>query len=269
MRAPDARLRPLLYRPLYGFEQQDQGFASWLEPPRPAVTLMVDFDGAITANGEPLPDAWIGGLNQSYTVVGVGRRYASLDIELTPLGAYTVLGRPMAELGGRCVPLVELFGSELVERLRETSVWDERFNLIERFLLTRAAAGPSPTPAVDWTVTRLHESGGGTRIDALAAELGCSRRHLTRLFTSEVGLPPKAFARQIRFARVCARVRQEPAAWSRIAADAGYCDQAHLNRDFRDLAGTTPTDFVARLLPHGGVIGDGVPFIQDSTSAHA
>ena len=100
LRAPDPRLRPLLYRPLYGFEQEAPGFASWLEPPRPAVTLMVDFEGAITANGESLPDAWIGGLTESYTVVGVGRRYASLDIELTPLGAYTVLGRRMGELAG-------------------------------------------------------------------------------------------------------------------------------------------------------------------------
>lgn len=268
LRAPDLRLRSLLYRPLYGFEQQDQRFASWLEPPRPAVTLMVDFDGAITANGEPLPDAWLGGLNQSYTVVGVGRRYASLDIELTPLGAYTVLGRPMTELGGRCVPLVELFGPELVGRLRETSKWDERFGLIERFLLSRAAAGPRPTPAVEWALTRLHQSGGNARIDALAAELGCSRRHLNRLFTAEVGLAPKALARQIRFAHVCARVRQEPAAWARLATEAGYYDQAHLNRDFRELAGTTPMDFVARLLPNGGVVGDGVPFVQDSKSAY-
>ena len=105
LRAPDPRLLPLLYRPLYGFEHKDEAFASWLEPPRPAVTLMVDFDGSITANGEPLPDAWIGGLAQSYTVVGVGRRYSSLDLELTPLGAYTVLGRPMAELAGECVAL--------------------------------------------------------------------------------------------------------------------------------------------------------------------
>ncbi|HYB28623.1 MAG TPA: hypothetical protein VEF89_18560, partial [Solirubrobacteraceae bacterium] len=182
LRTPDVRLRPLLYRPLYGFEQQDQGFASWLEPPRPAVTLMVDFDGAITANGQPLPDAWIGGLSESYTVVGVGRRYASLDIELTPLGAYTVLGRPMSELGGICVPLVELFGCELVERLRETPRWNERFDVIERFLLARADAGPRPTPAVEWTLTRLQRSGGNARIEALAAELGCSRRHLSRRF---------------------------------------------------------------------------------------
>ena len=45
------------------------GFASWLEPPRTQLTLMIDLDGAITADGERLPDAWIGGLEESYTVV--------------------------------------------------------------------------------------------------------------------------------------------------------------------------------------------------------
>ena len=67
LRVPDPRLRPLLCRPLYGSEQEGPGFASWLERPRPAVTLIVDFEGAITANGESLPDAWIGGLTESYT----------------------------------------------------------------------------------------------------------------------------------------------------------------------------------------------------------
>ena len=224
---------------------------------------MVDFDGRLTANGEPLPDAWIGGLSRSYSVVSVGRRYASLDIELTPLGAYTVLGRPMAELTGRCAPLADIFGPELAERLREARSWDERFDVLERFLLARAAVGPRPTPAVESALARLRGSGGNVRIDALAAEIGCSRRYLQRRFTAEVGLGPKTLARQIRFARVCARVREEPAAWSRVAARRATTT--------RHICTGTSASWLVRhrrtSLPvccrPEELVGDGVPFIQD------
>jgi AraC-like DNA-binding protein len=273
IRVADRRLGSLLYRPLYGFEQRQAGFSSWLEPPRPAVTLIVDLDGAISVGGERLPVGWLGGLGDRYVLVGFdGGTYAALDIELVPLGAYRILGMPVSELQGQCVALEDLFGGEgrrLVERLREAAGWDARFDLLERFLLARAAVGPVPTPAVQWAIGRLRETGGRARIDALASELGCSRRYLTARFTAEVGLAPKTIARQIRFSRVCARVREEPAAWARLAAEAGYYDQAHLNRDFRELAGTTPTDFVARLLPGGGLVGDGLPFVQDAAGAAA
>jgi hypothetical protein len=52
VRAPDPRLRPLMYRDLYGFDLRRAGFSSWLEPPRPAVTLMIDLEGSIRADGE-------------------------------------------------------------------------------------------------------------------------------------------------------------------------------------------------------------------------
>jgi AraC-like DNA-binding protein len=262
VRASDPRLRPLMYRDLYGFDLRRAGFSSWLEPPRPAVTLMIDLVGSIRADGERLPSAWVGGLGERPTLVGLGGgEYVSVDIELTPLGAYTVLGRPLAELAGECVALEDALGPggrELAERLRDQRDWDARFDLLERFLIGRAAVGPAPTPAVAWADRRLRETGGNIRVAELVGELGCSRRYLTSRFGAEVGLGPKALARQVRFAGVRERLERSPTRLAEIAAAAGYCDQAHLNRDFRELAGVTPTEFLARLIPGGGVLGDGL-----------
>jgi AraC-like DNA-binding protein len=57
-----------------------------------------------------------------------------------------------------------------------------------------------------------------------------------------VGLAPKRFARVRRFQRWCAprRPRSRRTDWSRLAAETGYHDQAHLIHDFRDLSGLTP-----------------------------
>jgi hypothetical protein len=65
--------------------------------------------------------------------------------------------------------------------------------------------------------------------------------------------------------RVCRRMREDPQRWAEIAYDCGSYDQPHMNRDFRELAGITPTDFLARQLPQQGTIGDGVTFVQDRT----
>ena len=267
VRSPDPRLRDVLYRDLLGFEQRDATFSSWLEPPRAAYTLMIDLEGTISADGVPLPHDWIAGLSDRYTVVGFGARYASIDLELTPLGARSVLGLPLGELEGQTVRLEDAFGaagSQLVDQLHDALDWDARFDAVERFLLARLDAGPRPTPAVAWAMSRLRQTGGRERVESLATQLGCSRRYLLARFRDEVGLPPKTVARLIRFGTVRRRIERAPTRWAEVAYECGYADQSHLARDFRELAGTTPADFLARLLPgYGGVMGDGVPFIQD------
>ena len=89
---------------------------------------------------------------------------------------------------------------------------------------------------------RLLTARGGCGVAELAAETGWSDRHLRARFREETGLSPKAAARVIRFdwarRRLLRRVVSgAPQALADLAADCGYYDQAHLAREFRDLAG--------------------------------
>jgi transcriptional regulator GlxA family with amidase domain len=105
-------------------------------------------------------------------------------------------------------------------------------------------------------------------IGTLTEETGWSARHLIARFREEIGVTPKLAARILRFERVVARVEQaRGVGWADIAYDCGYYDQAHLNRDFRQFAGTSPTAFAAALLPDG--FGVAVNSFQDSAARAA
>jgi AraC-like DNA-binding protein len=84
----------------------------------------------------------------------------------------------------------------------------------------------------------------GTPVRNVAAEVGWSDRHLTNRFRAEVGLRPKETARVARFDR--ARRSLHPGTLiAEVAAAHGYADQSHLVREFRALAGCTPSEWIA------------------------
>jgi transcriptional regulator GlxA family with amidase domain len=83
-------------------------------------------------------------------------------------------------------------------------------------------------------------------VSELAAELCCSRKHLAARFREHVGLPPKLVARMLRFRETTERMlAAHGRSLAEVAADCGYYDHAHLDRDFREFARTTPTAFAA------------------------
>jgi AraC-like DNA-binding protein len=125
--------------------------------------------------------------------------------------------------------------------------WTSRYALASEFITRRLAEAPAPRPELVLAWKRLRE--GNVRVEAIAREVGWSRRHLSARFRDGVGVTPKEAARILRFRRVIERLRagaREPL--GDIALDAGYYDQAHMNRDFRELAGCSPGRF---------------PFVQD------
>ena len=80
-----------------------------------------------------------------------------------------------------------------------------------------------------------------TRVDAVAADVGISVRHLERRFRDAVGVNPKWVIRRARLHEAAERVRDgAPVEWAALAAELGFSDQAHLTREFRAAYGTTP-----------------------------
>src|SRR5204863_6694413 len=105
---------------------------------------------------------------------------------------------------------------------------------------------------------------GRTSVTALAAHVGWSRRHLTSRFTAEFGLGPKAVIRVVRFEYACELFLTRPGkSLAEIAVNAGYYDQSHLTREWSELAGCTPTAWLAEEFHDPPRLDEEFPFVQD------
>jgi AraC-like DNA-binding protein len=263
--APQARLRPLLPRGYAGFTGATTPRQLVL-PATTSVLLVVKL-----VDSPHHPPAFVVGAHDSFAVLEGACTRSYLEVLLSPLGAYRLLGLPMAELSGQLVDLVEVLGPEgrrLGEQLREAVSWPHRFALLDRFLLRRMEEGPQPSPEVGRAWEWLVASGGTVPIGQVAEEVGWSHKHLITRFRRQVGLRPKTAARLVRFDGVLGRLDgRQPLDWGLVAREAGYADQAHLIRDFHQFTGTTPTEFVARTTPPDGDGERQVDFVQDVVAA--
>ncbi|HEY2600165.1 MAG TPA: helix-turn-helix domain-containing protein [Thermoleophilaceae bacterium] len=250
-----------------------------LEAPFGGIVVILSFEERlrlVDAGGrEEIHTSFSAGLSDGPTFTEHGGNQHGIQVDLTPPAARALLGRPLRELTNRVVSLEEILGADarrLIERLHDEPSWDARFALLDRELGRRLEAARTPPAAVVAAWQRLRDTDGRAEISALADELGYSRRRLSARFGEELGLSPKTFARVLRFERAAAQIGLDDGArFAEIAQECGYYDQAHLNRDFREFAGTSPGDYVGRLMPDGGGVAadEDVPFVQDAGAAAA
>jgi AraC-like DNA-binding protein len=244
-RAPHPALRPHI-RTLTGWHEVSDTPVRRRELPGARVVLVVSFGPSLLIDGQPFT-SFTAGLGDAPALTEHAGLGYGIQAYMSPLGARQLFGMPMSELSGLVVELEDLIGPaahELAERLAETPDWPTRIDLFERAIAERVLAAPPVAAELERAWQRLLDSDGAVPIADLAAELGWSRRHLAVRFREELGMPPKALARLLRFERAVQRLRAGDDL-ADLALDAGYYDQAHFNRDFRAFAGTTPTEYLA------------------------
>lgn len=260
-RLPHRALRGLVdryvgYR-LVGF---DPGFHRGL--PSRHLTFIVSIDSPIdvrvqtsASQGPARYRAVLSGLQASPALIAHDGHQVGVAIELTPLGCRVLLQMPAAELWDLSFESAEVMGpagDELWERLQCAQGWRERFAACDRVLLN-CLSEQSVAGQLSRCWQRILAAGGNLAVGRLAEEAGYSRQHLTRLFRQEFGLGPKLASRVVRFERAERTLRSPSASLAGVATACGYADQAHLGREFVELAGCTP----------GELLGGDVPNLQD------
>ncbi|MBB5958523.1 AraC-like DNA-binding protein [Saccharothrix tamanrassetensis] len=210
-------------------------------------TMVVLFGCTAPADGsEPVasPGSRVSGLRTRAVHVERSGHLHGIEVVLEPWAAFSLLGRSMDKLTNTVIPAEELLCDRLgglAAKLGAAASWTERFGLLD-VELSRWRSMRSCSHQVQTAWYLLVRTSGTIPIAELVSATGWSQRQLERRFREQIGLPPKAAARVLRFERALQLlVADRPAA--EVAAACGYYDQAHLSREFTALAGRSISQF--------------------------
>lgn len=199
--------------------------------------------------------AFVCGLQQQAICVEPPARAFLTGVRLTPLGAFRALGVAAHEITEAITPLddiVERGIAALRARVAETPDPADRLALVEAWLRSRLAQGPrlSAIAVGAWRfLAGLH---GAVRVGEAAGAVGVTPRQLGRVFHEQIGLAPKAAGQLLRFDRALRLMGgRQRLSLAQVAAEAGYADQAHFAREFKSLAGATPSAYARGRLTGG------------------
>jgi AraC-like DNA-binding protein len=186
------------------------------------------------------------GPQSGFYLAGPKPQGAAAGVSFRAGAAGAVLGASMEELVDRHVGLDELWGVrgvDLRHRLLSTAEPGELFRILEETLSARIHRPLLLHPAVAQALAS-RSAAPPARVADVQRASGYSSRHFIALFRAAVGLKPKHYFRIRRFNAAARRLAAQGAGdLCGLAAAAGYADQAHLTREFREFAGVTPTQY--------------------------
>ena len=226
-------------------------------PPMPSAHLMINLGEPIRLyDSDPsvlpavLTDGWFMGVWTRRFVIEHQPPVRVVGAHFKPWGASAFVGMPASELRDRWLP-IDTVWERCVDRLRDrlagAASTGEILSILEDEMRARLVPAPSRgLDLVDYAARRLEASWGAVSVGALTDDAGVSGNHLATQFKTHVGVTPKRVARIYRFARLILSVdATSPVDWTRLAQAAGYFDQAHFSKEFKEFTGHTPTAYLA------------------------
>lgn len=226
-------------------------------PPLPSAHLFINLGAPIRLyDSDPavppavFTDGWFMGVWTRRFVIEHQAPVRVVGVHFKPWGLSPFLDLPSAELRDRWLPVDAVWAhsyDRLRDRIADAGTTDAMTRVLEDELRSRLVGAPSPGfELVNHTAGHLETHWGDVQVATLTDGAGVSGNHLAAQFKSHLGVTPKRMARIYRFTRLILSVdARQPVDWSALAHAAGYFDQAHFSKEFKDFTGHTPTSYLA------------------------
>lgn len=239
-RAPDPAIAPWILS-CWSFQSDD------LPPDFPPYTIWPDGCTSISVVRTPEVHNFLSVIGPRFQ--GMSReltsRWRIWGFRLWPDTTASVTGvsaRSLRDYMGRAPEALQRRFAGLAATLPDVDDADVVFAAMQRWLGETLADAPTPDPRIRAAVRALVATKGEAPMAEVARAAAMGLRQLQRRFPEATGLTLREYARVRRLREALAhRIASAPPGWSRIAAETGYVDHAHLTREFVALLGFAPS----------------------------
>lgn len=190
----------------------------------------------------------------------MGQRTKSFDILPTgkvdtfaicfyPHGFANFINTPLETIVDKEIPIAELFckteADALEQQITDAAKTEKRIKIIETFLLARLNEQSTISNIVKSTVDAILKTNGTKNISNILDNNLSQRRQLERHFKKQIGISPKQLSKVIRLqATLQMLINKKDETLTELAYENEYFDQSHFIKDFKELIGVTPKEFI-------------------------
>lgn len=190
---------------------------------------------------------WASGLRTEPITIPSGNDSEMMVISFKKGRAASFFPFPMQEVADCVVDADLVWGSGLGllrEQLLGTSDIDDRFRIVEDFLLREFRSKLDIDPCVAFAVDQMTNTPDAIIIGKMDDKIGYSQKHFIQMFRRAVGVTPKSYLKIMRFQKAVATIDASSGHdWRTIALDCGFYYQSHFINDFKHFSGFTPEQY--------------------------
>lgn len=203
--------------------------------------LALRLKGRISSENESLPGFLVSGLRKTPRLIQYHAGTANLLILFKEGGINAFFDIPAHEFFNESIPLHNLVDITCLEdQLGEAQDYHQCIAIAEDFLTARIK-NTATDPLILTATKAIKQQQGQLSITQLASSLYISQDAFEKRFRKVIGSSPKQFATLVRMQAIIKKPGITDL--THLALEAGYFDQAHFNKAFKQYTGLTPSSF--------------------------